>query len=241
MRLGSPWHEAWARWILGRLAGDRGEWTTAATLLHDALAIQADHKMYLRITQSLDGLAEVAAGSGSHEKATRLLAAAARARADLGIVRWAPDAPAFAALERQLSIALGPDAFAAAWRDGARLTLEEAVAWARRGRGSRKRPAAGWGSLTPTELAVARHAAAGLTNPEIAKTMFIERGTVKAHLSHIYDKLDVRNRTQLTAELTRQPEGWPAEGSAAASDGSVTTRGRSNGLQFSGTRFMPPG
>jgi DNA-binding CsgD family transcriptional regulator len=52
--------------------------------------------------------------------------------------------------------------------------------------------------LTPTELDVVRHAAAGLTNAEIGARMFVAPGTVKVHLSHIYAKLGVRNRAELT-------------------------------------------
>jgi DNA-binding CsgD family transcriptional regulator len=40
-----------------------------------------------------------------------------------------------------------------------------------------------------------------MTNPEIGARLFISRGTVKIHLSHIYAKLDVRNRTELAAEV----------------------------------------
>jgi predicted ATPase/DNA-binding NarL/FixJ family response regulator len=203
-RISSPWHEAWAKWMLGRLATDRRDWSRADALLHEALAAQAERKMYLRITQSLDALAELAAARGSPEAATRLLAAADSARADLGIGRWAPDERTYAALTSDLRAALGDPAFSDAWREGADLSLEAAVAWVRRGRGSRKRPPDGWESLTPTELAVARHAATGLTNPDIAKAMFIERGTVKSHLSRIYAKLGVRNRAQLTAEVARR-------------------------------------
>jgi DNA-binding CsgD family transcriptional regulator len=78
----------------------------------------------------------------------------------------------------------------------------------RRARGSRKRPAGGWESLTPTELQVVELAASGLTNPEIAERMFIARGTVKIHLSHVYAKLDVRNRAALAALVSRRA---PAE------------------------------
>ena len=48
-----------------------------------------------------------------------------------------------------LRAALGDRPFRQAWADGARLTLDEAVAYARRGRGPRRRPATGWASLTP--------------------------------------------------------------------------------------------
>ncbi len=34
--------------------------------------------------------------------------------------------------------------------------------------------------------------------------MFISRGTVKVHLSHIYAKLGIRNRAELTAVATRR-------------------------------------
>ncbi len=40
----------------------------------------------------------------------------------------------------------------------------------------------------------------GLTNREIAKLLFIEESTVKAHTHHIYDKLGVRSRTALIVQ-----------------------------------------
>jgi DNA-binding CsgD family transcriptional regulator len=46
---------------------------------------------------------------------------------------------------------------------------------------------------------VAALAAKGLTNPEISGRLFISRGTVKYHLSHIYEKLGIKNRLQLGA------------------------------------------
>jgi DNA-binding CsgD family transcriptional regulator len=89
----------------------------------------------------------------------------------------------------------------AAWDAGSELTLSAAVSYARRGRGPRDRPARGWGSLTDTELTTARLAAAGLTNPEIAARLFVSRATVKAHLSHVYAKPGINNRTELTAMM----------------------------------------
>jgi DNA-binding CsgD family transcriptional regulator len=69
------------------------------------------------------------------------------------------------------------------------------------------RTASGWDSLTPTELAVVDHARAGLTNPEIAVLMSIARGTVKVHLSNVYAKLGLKNRTQLAAEAAQRLNG----------------------------------
>jgi hypothetical protein len=49
--------------------------------------------------------------------------------------------------------ALGEKDFDAAWAEGAALATEEAIAYAQRGRGQRKRSTSGWGALTPTEAA----------------------------------------------------------------------------------------
>jgi DNA-binding NarL/FixJ family response regulator len=50
---------------------------------------------------------------------------------------------------------------------------------------------------------VVRLVAQGLTNPEIAKRLFIARNTVKVHLTHIFSKLGVSARAELAAEAAR--------------------------------------
>ena len=77
------------------------------------------------------------------------------------------------------------------------MSLDEAMAYATRSRGPRDRPTSGWASLTPTELEVVRLVVEGLTNPQIGARLFIGRATVKTHLSHVYGKLGVANRTEL--------------------------------------------
>jgi DNA-binding CsgD family transcriptional regulator len=79
--------------------------------------------------------------------------------------------------------------------------------WVRHARGERKRPSRGWESLTPTELRVVELVAEGLTNPQIGQRMFISRGTVKVHLSHIFAKLNMTTRAELAAEATRRALG----------------------------------
>ena len=85
---------------------------------------------------------------------------------------------------------------------GAALDLAEAIAYAGRSRGPRRRPDSGWASLTPTERSVVDLAAQGLSNPEIAERLFVSRGTVKTHLAHVYAKLQVANRTELARLAT---------------------------------------
>jgi DNA-binding CsgD family transcriptional regulator len=56
-------------------------------------------------------------------------------------------------------------------------------------------------ALTASERRIAELAANGLTNREIAQTLFITDRTVEAHLTHVFTKLGVRTRTSLPAAL----------------------------------------
>ena len=56
-------------------------------------------------------------------------------------------------------------------------------------------------ALTASELRVARLAAAGKSNREIAQELFITTKTASAHLSRAYRKLDVTRRSQLAEAL----------------------------------------
>jgi DNA-binding CsgD family transcriptional regulator len=57
-------------------------------------------------------------------------------------------------------------------------------------------------ALTASELRVARLAAEGLANREIAQALFITTKTAKGHLSRVYHKLGITRRAQLPGALT---------------------------------------
>jgi DNA-binding NarL/FixJ family response regulator len=51
--------------------------------------------------------------------------------------------------------------------------------------------------LTPREQEVLRLIGKGLTNRDIAQQLFISEGTVKTHVTHLLNRLNLRNRSQL--------------------------------------------
>ena len=153
---------------------------------------------------TLECVAELAAMAGSDREAARLFGAAAGLRERTGEVRF----PSFNAELRscdrdELRTTMGANDFDAAWAEGAALSTDEAIAYAQRGRGERKRPSSGWASLTPTELDVVRLLTEGLPNKDIATRLFISPRTVETHLTHVYAKLGLSSRVQLAQEAGR--------------------------------------
>jgi DNA-binding NarL/FixJ family response regulator len=73
--------------------------------------------------------------------------------------------------------------------------------WASRARtelaGTRPRTRAPQGGLTPAEQRVAELAASGMTNRDVAATLFISAKTVEATLARVYRKLGIRSRAEL--------------------------------------------
>ncbi|MCP4226597.1 MAG: response regulator transcription factor, partial [Actinomycetia bacterium] len=63
------------------------------------------------------------------------------------------------------------------------------------------RPSFGWDSLTPAEERVVALVGEGKSNPEIAESLHITVATVKTHLVHTYQKLDVDSRPALAAAV----------------------------------------
>lgn len=59
-------------------------------------------------------------------------------------------------------------------------------------------------ALSAREIDVVAQVAAGMSNQQIARALFISEATVKSHLVHIYTKLGVESRTAAAAEAARQ-------------------------------------
>jgi len=199
---GGWWHML-ALTTRARVAIARGEPEQAERDAHDALANAARVQAYLGISDILECLAVLAGDAGSHRDAARLFGAAHGIRLRIGEVRfkvWDASCEAWVAVLRD---ALDERDFDSAWAEGSALSIDEAIAYAQRGRGRRKRPTSGWASLTPTERDVVRLVGNGLCNKDIAARLFVSPRTVQTHLTHVYTKLDLSSRVQLVQEAAR--------------------------------------
>jgi predicted ATPase/DNA-binding CsgD family transcriptional regulator len=170
--------------------------------LHDAIEIAERTGGHLRLPDALECLGGIAA-STNPEHAARLCGAAASMRQRHGEGRFKVFQDAYDAALDQTRESLGVNAFEAAWAEGHALSTGEAINYARRGRGTRGRPASGWESLTPTERDVVQLVSAGLPNKDIAARLFISPRTVQTHLTHVYTKLAVSSRVQLAQEAAQ--------------------------------------
>ncbi len=169
----------------------------------DALTRAAEMRAHLFVPDLLECLAGLTHGAGNHPEAARLFGAAHAIRQRTGVVRFQVYDTEYTALVEATRKALGRQ-FDAAWEDGAALSTDDAIAYAQRGRGERKRPPSGWASLTPTELDVVRLVSEGLGNKDIGNRLFISPRTVQTHLTHVYAKLGLTSRMQLVHESARR-------------------------------------
>jgi predicted ATPase/DNA-binding CsgD family transcriptional regulator len=101
--------------------------------------------------------------------------------------------------EQAATTALGADSYTRLWRGGARAPLDEVIALA----ASNADALAGSGPLplTNREREVASLVSEGLSNREIATRLVLSKRTIDAHIEHIYAKLGISSRVQLTTLL----------------------------------------
>jgi predicted ATPase/class 3 adenylate cyclase/DNA-binding CsgD family transcriptional regulator len=193
------WHLVAALLARARVAAAKGDRANAEQDAHDAVACAAQCGVYVHLPDTLDLLADLVKDADA-QQAARLFGAAEAFRQRGGMVRFKVHQADYDASVTALREAMEDKEFDAAWAEGAALSTDEAIAYAQRGRGERKRPATGWTSLTPAEQDVVRLVCDGLPNKDIATRLFVSPRTVQAHLSHVYAKLGIASRTQLIQE-----------------------------------------
>ena len=146
---------------------------------------------FLVATARYQEAAALLAGPGHRDRAAVALAAAAQLARDLGAVALAGQVTELAQVAR-ISLP-GP---------GDPLTDEPAA-----GQPSGPEPDPGPADLTPREREVLRLLGHGLSNAQIARTLFISEKTASVHVSNILRKLGVSSRVQAALAATRVTTG----------------------------------
>lgn len=196
--------QAWALLTRARVAIAAGDPQQAEHDACDALECATRVEAYQPVPDILECLAGLAGVTRSYQQAARLFGEAESIRQRTGAVRFKNHGGNHETSVAALRNPMGESDFGTAWSECAALSIEEAIAYAQRGRGERKRPTNGWASLTPTELDVIRLVSEGLPNKDIATRLFVSPRTVQTHLTHVYTKLGLTSRVQLVQEAARR-------------------------------------
>jgi non-specific serine/threonine protein kinase len=197
---------------LGHFAVDLGDYALARARFGEAVVMQRDLGYAIGMTGLLNGLGNLAAAEGRHERALRLAGAAERLTEESGVPaareRELPQVRArWAARQASSRVALGEKAAEAARVAGRALSLDEAIA---EGLAEDEHSAAETttppetvaGSLSPLserEAEVAELILAGHTNRAIGAELFISERTVERHVANILNKLGLASRAQIAA------------------------------------------
>jgi DNA-binding CsgD family transcriptional regulator len=153
-------------------------------------------------TGGADGLERLSESAGVlRESPARLERAKSIAELGAALRRAGQRAAARPLLAEALDLAAGCGARPLA----SRLHTELAAAGGRPRRERRH----GLDALTPSELRVARLAADGQTNRQIAHGLYVTLKTVETHLAHVYAKLGISHRGELPAALAGENLGVP--------------------------------
>jgi predicted ATPase/DNA-binding SARP family transcriptional activator len=132
---GVPDNFFWGSYSLGlafsawaRVALRRGDPARAVDLGREAVAHMRRHQCRPNTVEAIEPLTWALAAHGQAGKAARLLAYAARERAEMGMVLPPIDQPYHERAVDAVRAALGERAFAAAWAEGEALDLDEVIA-----------------------------------------------------------------------------------------------------------------
>nr|WP_246044834.1 LuxR C-terminal-related transcriptional regulator [Rhodococcus oryzae] len=193
---------AYSSWTLGHTALQVGETDRAATLTEQALRLIRQINDPVMAGWCLESFAWIAIREDEPTRAAVLMGAAE------ALARTAGSATVTLPYllvhhdecERLTRDALGIRGYGEAFRTGAGMGVDDAVAYAlgdRRTEEPRKAPVAP--VLTRREAEVADLVAEGLTNKEIASVLVISPRTAQGHVEHVLSKLGFTSRTQIAA------------------------------------------
>jgi non-specific serine/threonine protein kinase len=227
--LGKPGKTGGERWVTGylylvsglALAMRPGHEQASATALCRALIAKHELDDVVGTAYAVEAFAWLAARREQYERTAWLIGAADQLWTRIG---RRLSAVSHMEESRQHTLktarkALGERRYAAAYAHGTGLSLDAVVRDAAGEAGEPAGPLSGDGDgaggsamtanaaaslLTRREREIAELVASGLSNREVATRLFISKRTVDAHVEHIFSKLEISSRVQLTVLLQEQ-------------------------------------
>ncbi len=197
----------------GALRLCQGDLCRAGQLLRESLAERRQIGDRGGIAWSLEWLAALALRechrSEGAIRAARLLGAARQLRDITGSAIDLADRPHYDQVLMDAQRLLSSSSFIAAWEAGRSMSLEQMIAYGLESdAGRRPEPTTtsirrSTSPLTRRECEILRLVADGLSDSEIAATLFISHRTVSTHVSHILNKLDAKSRTAAATAALR--------------------------------------
>jgi non-specific serine/threonine protein kinase len=202
--------------LLAGVAVRQGAYARARGLYQESLALRQQTGDQEGIAPILEGVTALSVALGHLLPAVQLAAAADVVRADIGMPLSTHERAAHDRTLAALHARLNEAAFAQAWAEGQRLSLDQvmtivealhvreadptlaASSTADLLSPQTAQPAIPRYDLTPREIEVLRLLSHGLTYAKIAETLVISPRTVDAHVRAIFSKLDVHSRTAAT-------------------------------------------
>lgn len=180
-------------------AGRRADAESVVARLEEFAALHPDYPFLdcaaVHARAVLDGDADAALRAAALSSADPRPLIRAAVLEDAG--RLLPDARAAEAIPL-LETALAAYAAAGAERDSARVRSLLRARGVRPPAGGSSRNASKWPALTESEFMVVSLVAQGATNREVAERLYLSPYTVNSHLRHVFTKLGIRSRVELT-------------------------------------------
>lgn len=185
--------------FLGYIARERGDPAEAWRFTAESIDLNQRAGDRRGVATSAAALAGILLDRGQPEEAARLAGSAAAALERLGTYGVQPgDERHYLAIITSIRATLGDGPFEVEWSRGQAQPLDTLLdRLLEQSTTEHMEPATQHSSdLSSRELEVLRLLAAGKSNPEIANELVISRNTVYRHVSHIFTKLGVENRTE---------------------------------------------
>jgi DNA-binding NarL/FixJ family response regulator len=192
--------------------GDPATAEAVATAVHKLVAEDGSQQIIRAVRAHVDGLlhgdrAALSNAVAGYRPGARHLALAS-ACADLGalLIASGDTEPAVRYLEEAAQLASASGAIG----DQGRIRQRLREAGVRTSAALRRTTAtSGWDSLTESELKIVPFVADGLTNRAIADRLYLSVHTVNTHLKHVFTKLGINTRVELTRLVMQQRQGSP--------------------------------